>query len=55
MFEIDHLMIEVDDPLKVASHVSAKLGLSFAWPLTEKEAVTVIAKPATVTHRFKNN
>ncbi len=42
MFEIDHLMIEVDDPLKVASHVSEKLGLPFAWPLTEKEEYTSI-------------
>jgi len=37
MFEIDHLMIEVDDPLKVASNVAEQLGLPFAWPLTEKD------------------
>lgn len=42
MFEIDHLMIEVDDPLKVANNVSEKLGLPFAWPLTEKEEYTSI-------------
>ena len=42
MFEIDHLMIEVDDPLKVATNVSEKLGLPFAWPLTEKEEYTSI-------------
>jgi hypothetical protein len=42
MFEIDHLMIEVDNPLKVATNVSEKLGLPFAWPLTEKEEYTSI-------------
>lgn len=42
MFELDHLMIEVDDPLKVANNVSEKLGLPFAWPLTEKEEYTSI-------------
>lgn len=42
MFEIDHLMIEVDDPLKAANQVSEKLGLPLAWPLTEKEEYTSI-------------
>ena len=37
MFEIDHLMIEVSDPLKVANNVAGKLGLPFAWPLMEKD------------------
>ncbi|MEZ5503461.1 MAG: hypothetical protein R3E50_12720 [Halioglobus sp.] len=35
-------MIEVDDPLEVANIVSEKLGLPFAWPLTEKEEYTSI-------------
>lgn len=42
MFRIDHLMVEVDDPFKVANTVSEKLGLPFAWPLTEKEEYTSI-------------
>jgi hypothetical protein len=42
MFEIDHLMIEVDDPLKVASKVAEHLGLPFSWPLTEKDEYTSI-------------
>ncbi|MBK9039187.1 MAG: hypothetical protein IPL83_08500 [Bdellovibrionales bacterium] len=42
MFEIDHLMIEVDDPLEVANIISEELGLPFAWPLTEKEEYTSI-------------
>lgn len=37
MFEIDHLMIEVDDPLKSANNVAERLGLPLAWPLIEKE------------------
>jgi len=42
MFEIDHLMIEVDDPLKKATHVAEQLGLPLAWPLTEKAAYSSI-------------
>ena len=42
MFEIDHLMIEVDDPLKIASGVAEQLGLPFAWPLTETDGYTSI-------------
>lgn len=42
MFEIDHLMIEVDDPLKVASNVAERLGLPFAWPLMKKDEYTSI-------------
>ncbi len=42
MFEIDHLMIEVDDPLKAAKNVAEQLGLPFAWPLMQKEEYTSI-------------
>ncbi|MEJ2425275.1 MAG: hypothetical protein P8101_12585 [Candidatus Thiodiazotropha sp.] len=42
MFEIDHLMIEVDDPLKIASNVAEQLGLPLAWPLTEQDGYTSI-------------
>ena len=42
MFEIDHLMIEVDDPLKIGSNVAEHLGLPLAWPLTEKDEYTSI-------------
>lgn len=42
MFRIDHLMVEVDDPLKMANDVSEILGLPFAWPLTEKEEYTSV-------------
>lgn len=42
MFELDHLMVEVDDPLEAANAVAEKLGLPFAWPLMEKEAYTSI-------------
>ncbi len=42
MFRIDHLMVEVDDPFEVANDVSEKLGLPFAWPLTEKEEYTSV-------------
>ncbi|WP_428242736.1 hypothetical protein [Gynuella sp.] len=42
MFEIDHLMIEVDDPLTTATQVSEQLGLPLAWPLTEKDEYTSI-------------
>lgn len=31
MFRIDHLMVEVDDPLKMANDVSEILGLPFAY------------------------
>ncbi|CAG9296482.1 VOC family protein [Celerinatantimonas diazotrophica] len=40
MFELDHLMIEVDDPQKVASEVSSQLGLPLAWPLMAKDEYT---------------
>ncbi|MFD2110839.1 hypothetical protein [Thiorhodococcus fuscus] len=42
MFEIDHLMIETTDPLKIASNVAEQLGLPFAWPLIEKNEYTSI-------------
>lgn len=42
MFEIDHLMIEVGDPLKVANNVAGRLGLPFAWPLMKKDEYTSI-------------
>ncbi|WNJ97932.1 hypothetical protein RND59_17585 [Vibrio ruber] len=42
MFELDHLMVEVDDPLHTANHVSETLGLPLAWPLTEKDEYTSI-------------
>ncbi|MDW6094577.1 hypothetical protein SBX64_18705 [Vibrio rhizosphaerae] len=42
MFELDHLMIEVDDPQHAANHVSETLGLPLAWPLTEKDEYTSI-------------
>ncbi len=42
MFEIDHLMFEVDEPLKVASKVAEQLGLPFAWPLMTKDEYTSI-------------
>ncbi|SMS00144.1 hypothetical protein VIM7927_01385 [Vibrio mangrovi] len=37
MFEIDHLMIEVDNPADVANQVAERLGLPLAWPLVEKD------------------
>ncbi|WP_036191756.1 hypothetical protein [Marinobacterium lacunae] len=42
MLEIDHLMVEVRDPLEAASNVSERLGLPYAWPLMEKEEYTSI-------------
>ena len=42
MFKIDHLMIEVGEPQKVATCVAEHLGLPFAWPLTEKDEYTSI-------------
>lgn len=42
MFEIDHLMVEAEDPLMVANAVSERLGLPLAWPLIEKEDYTSI-------------
>ncbi|MCL1074572.1 hypothetical protein [Shewanella dokdonensis] len=42
MFKIDHLMIEVDDPLETANNVVARLALPLAWPLVEKDEYTSI-------------
>lgn len=42
MFEIDHLMVEVSDPLKAAKNVAKRLGLPFAWPLMKKDEYTSI-------------
>lgn len=42
MFKLDHLMIEVGDPLQAANDVAERLGLPFAWPLMEKDEYTSI-------------
>ena len=42
MFIVDHLMIEVDDPLESAGKVADRPGLPFAWPLMVRDEHTSI-------------
>ncbi|OTA15360.1 hypothetical protein Xvie_02858 [Xenorhabdus vietnamensis] len=42
MFKLDHLMIEVNDPLQSAHDVIEQLGLPLAWSLIESDAYTSI-------------
>lgn len=42
MFTLDHLMVEVNDPLQAANLVIERLGLTLAWPLTSSEDYTSI-------------